>query len=96
MKDLEQGLFVTMSVCARMEVKREAHQQISSTSQVIWSKPWLMLKIKGLINKTQFLWCCQTTETRGVLYGDNCPRIKFKIHLEPSRLKAPVNYNWLL
>lgn len=35
-KDLEQGLLVTTGRCVRMEVKREALRQISSTSQVLW------------------------------------------------------------
>lgn len=54
-----------------------------------------MPKMKELINKTHFHWFCQITEIKGVLYSDNCPRTKFKIHLEPSRLKPQwITIGW--
>lgn len=88
-----------IGTCARRQGKREALRQISSTSQVLGSWSWLLLKKKRLINKTRFRWCCQITETKGVFYGDNCPRSKLKIHLESSGLKPwwiMVNYTWRL
>ena len=88
-----------IGTCARRQGKREALRQISSTSQVLGSWSWLLLKKKRLINKTRFRWCCQITETKGVFYGDNCPRSKLKIHLESSGLKPwwiTVNYTWRL